>query len=688
MNIICPKCGASNKEGSRFCQSCGEAIVSAEQYKYCSKCGNKLEIHALFCTKCGQKCEDSSNDIQQSVHNNVQTSPITPQYSQPQIQQQVNPYQHPQMQQQVNPYQQPQMQQQVNPYQQPQMQQLVNPYQQPQMQQPINPSPQSSRSANTAQAQGPIKGIYSNVSLIILGSITAVLLITVIIHGMYSVRLKNAVRGEKGDTGFFEGLLQEEEVPKTPKEKFVYQLSNIAPQFSGMMDDLGNNFFDMFVTVNEIDTSKSNVNDTNITISLVMDEDTMTFTSNQNMIYNADTHDTSLVMSGGLEGGDPTSCGYYYTDDSFLFVPTSASSPMIRYTLGEEADDLKKYAAVDRFANMVTKKYTEKEVDWDAKTKELEEGVLADLTDEDFEEGTAYLQILNENKECDTLTIRKTGHEGIELASAISDYLLQGQDNEQLSSSMDSITDEDSMSEEAVDDYNMTLIMYSIDDKAVGMRLSTMKDDQEIYALVVNYEDGKEYDNQFELNDPGSKTEFRGWDSAVSSGGNNYNYYAGFTSYTVEDEKESSNTVIMETSGTDTDSHKTQSGTFTIDTSGTTQTMSINGTVDYSADYSSGGYTSTNNCTYTVVSSEGEEMFHGTIVSDSTGKNEAASIDPPEFIEGSGIDVGSDHQELLNAFGEDFDDSLFSFNNRTIRTFAVYLQSMNVDTSSYIPGGE
>lgn len=52
----CPKCGASNKEGTKYCGTCGAILV-----KLCAKCGAALDEGQKFCPECGEsaikRCE-------------------------------------------------------------------------------------------------------------------------------------------------------------------------------------------------------------------------------------------------------------------------------------------------------------------------------------------------------------------------------------------------------------------------------------------------------------------------------------------------------------------------------------------------------------------------------------------------------------------------------------------------------
>src|SRR5712691_4862321 len=45
---LCPSCGASNREGGKFCSSCGASLVSG-----CPACGAQNEPGDAFCSQCG-----------------------------------------------------------------------------------------------------------------------------------------------------------------------------------------------------------------------------------------------------------------------------------------------------------------------------------------------------------------------------------------------------------------------------------------------------------------------------------------------------------------------------------------------------------------------------------------------------------------------------------------------------------
>ncbi len=50
MQTLCPKCGKPVKEGMKFCAECGASLQPV-----CPKCGGKLNAGAKFCPECGEK---------------------------------------------------------------------------------------------------------------------------------------------------------------------------------------------------------------------------------------------------------------------------------------------------------------------------------------------------------------------------------------------------------------------------------------------------------------------------------------------------------------------------------------------------------------------------------------------------------------------------------------------------------
>ncbi len=61
-NSLCPDCGCSIVEGSKFCPSCGVKIEEKTNNSLCPDCGCSIVEGSKFCSNCGSKLMDQSND--------------------------------------------------------------------------------------------------------------------------------------------------------------------------------------------------------------------------------------------------------------------------------------------------------------------------------------------------------------------------------------------------------------------------------------------------------------------------------------------------------------------------------------------------------------------------------------------------------------------------------------------------
>src|SRR5215472_3348650 len=53
-NMRCSKCGSDNREGRKFCTSCGTPLVAA-----CPKCGASIQPNDRFCGECGTALDNA-----------------------------------------------------------------------------------------------------------------------------------------------------------------------------------------------------------------------------------------------------------------------------------------------------------------------------------------------------------------------------------------------------------------------------------------------------------------------------------------------------------------------------------------------------------------------------------------------------------------------------------------------------
>jgi len=58
--IACPKCGAPNKTGDRFCKDCNAEIMeeTVSEEKKCPSCGMPAKAESRFCPACGSKLDE------------------------------------------------------------------------------------------------------------------------------------------------------------------------------------------------------------------------------------------------------------------------------------------------------------------------------------------------------------------------------------------------------------------------------------------------------------------------------------------------------------------------------------------------------------------------------------------------------------------------------------------------------
>lgn len=61
-SIVCPNCGALNKQDEAFCVNCGLKLEIDEPKKYCPDCGAENPSDAVFCTKCNWSFEGGKPD--------------------------------------------------------------------------------------------------------------------------------------------------------------------------------------------------------------------------------------------------------------------------------------------------------------------------------------------------------------------------------------------------------------------------------------------------------------------------------------------------------------------------------------------------------------------------------------------------------------------------------------------------
>lgn len=53
-DVSCPKCGAKQRAGTKFCAECGAQIPAVSTQAFCTECGTRFEAGMAFCPNCGK----------------------------------------------------------------------------------------------------------------------------------------------------------------------------------------------------------------------------------------------------------------------------------------------------------------------------------------------------------------------------------------------------------------------------------------------------------------------------------------------------------------------------------------------------------------------------------------------------------------------------------------------------------
>ena len=382
---------------------------------FCSQCGSQIADNSVFCPTCGNRVMRAQSQPQASF---VSPNP-QPQYQQvnPQMQGQVPPqYQqvNPQMQGQVPPqYQQPrpQMQGQVPPqYQQPrpQMQGQVPPqYQQPRPQMQGQIPPQPPRPQTPPPQQKPPKKKKKGVAGIIILIIVLVLLLFALLAGVVAFIV-------------FSGVL------KSPKKVFAENVVSITENINGEIPSIGSIPLEAIFHLGVDDTQNSH---TSTRTTEIVSEEMSAYNAElvQTYSYNKDNGDTAYDLTVNVNGSPMGSGSIYFTDDEFLYVPMSTDAPMVRYEMDSAAkENLKNLGAMERYSLMVMEKNRGSEINWKQETKDFSKNALADIPKNSFKKSNGTYMILGAEQKCKTVTVTASDEEAFGLIESLGELIYKG----------------------------------------------------------------------------------------------------------------------------------------------------------------------------------------------------------------------------------------------------------------------
>ncbi|MBR1860884.1 MAG: zinc ribbon domain-containing protein [Lachnospiraceae bacterium] len=611
---------------------------------FCTKCGSPLGENMKFCTKCG------------APNPAVQNTAPQPQPVQPQVQMTVQP---------LPPAQ-------VPP--QPQPQYVYN-------QQPRQAPPQQTVYYQPAPQEKPqSSGVGRRVACIILGVIlTAEVCFALFVYPKF-IDLGRFKKSEVAMTN----------IPNAPKERYLFFLENSFPMIEEKFSDLGTKQFDLFFSMGVDESGKSHQTDTQTTVSLRnMEGEEENVGISQFTTFNKDTGDASMGLN--YEYGDAVcNTGVYFTGNEMNCL--KKNGVVVQYNIPDEQKaGIRNMCAADKFAMIKMGKYSEEVISWEEQMDQLKNGVFAEYTDDDFEITSDSIDILEGNCKCEVVTTTKHGAEGVILFNEIFSRINMVADYPDFTDPLKNAMNEEMMTEDEKAGAEVTVDAISYRNVPVGLRITANIRGESIKAVVFAFYDGNEEHTQFTINVPthyledvdyvadetSEYTEVSYVDKVFSKGGGNYKYETDIKSGTFK--------MNTELSGTISDSSRKMSGDFEVQTTGNNESdWLVTGKISISESTSSSSKTSSNVIDFKIVpiipseladeETENQEM-NGTIRNETTSRFVTPSIDPPIFIEGSGVNVGSD-KDMLTENLRKADDSMFESKNCFIRTLAVYISLM------------
>ena len=650
---------------------------------FCSQCGSQINDGALFCAKCGARISGASVQPQQApVQPQVQPqqTPVQPQtgqvYVQPQAGQtyvqpkpQVQPvYVQPQTQPQQVVYVQPQVQPQPQVVVQPQPQAVVQPQPQvvvqpqavvqPQPQVAVQPQavvqpqpqvivqPQVQTDANGTNASAtPKKKKKSPVAGIIIGVIAVAVVFAALIIGIVK-----------------SGVL------KSPKKVFAENAVGVFENINKELPNIGMSPAESLLHLTVDDTKDSHT--TTTTTSFYSDnEEAAAYESLelvQSYSYDAEKGNAAYdfsVTSGGTVAGTGA---IYFDVDEFIFSPMGASSPMVRYTLDNDAvGNYKKLSAIDRYALMIQGKTKEDETDWNEALKNFTAYAIKDIDKKSFVKSKEDIMIFNKVVSSKVVSVEVKDDDAMNLINGVSDLVYSGVEDEEQKEKID-------LFQELCEDYernggNLNLIMktYSYKNKPVIVRIAADFSGEPFIYEIGYYEKGKEKELNVSSTAGGKNTRYA--DSVISAGLGQYQYTTEYD--------DGDNSLLIEKKGYMLGNNREVNGTLEY----TSKSGIGDGTVPIQDEAVTGTINETilmGNGVSTTVINNGPQSI--TITTEVKRESlQSGKITPPMFLEESGVDCAT-LEELKEAIKIKEEDSIPAVNNSLTRLGQVYaLMSRN-----------
>ena len=598
---------------------------------FCSQCGSQISDEAKFCAKCGARVDGAPMQQQQAQ---VQ-QPTGQTYVQPQPQPQV--VVQPQPQSQVVVQQQPQPQ--VVVQQQPQPQVVVQ--QQPQPQVVVQPQPQPQPAdQGTTDPTAPKKKKKSPVVGIVIGIIAA----AVVFVALIVVIVKSGVL-------------------KSPKKTFAENTVGVFENINKELPNIGMSPAESILHLTVDDTKDSHT--TTTTTSFYSDNAEAAAYENfelvQSYSYDADNGNAAYdfsVSSGGTVAGTGA---IYFEGDQFIFSPMGESTPMVRYTLDDDAvENYKKLSAIDRYALMIQGNSKENETDWNEALKHFTEYAIKDIDKKSFAKSKEDIEILNKVVSSNVVSVDVENDDAMNLINGVSNLVYSNVENEEQKEKIGLFQDLCADYEQNGGNLKLTMKTYSYKKKPVIVRMEAELSGKPYSYEIGYFEKGKEKELNVSSTVDGKNTRYE--DSVISAGLGQYQYTTEYD--------DGDNTLLIEKKGYMLGNNREVNGTIVFtpkngigDGTISMQEESVTGTINETILMGNGSAT-------TTINNGSQSLTITTEVK--REKLQSGKINPPVFSEEAGLDCTS-LDELKEAVKINGEDSIPSVNNSLIRLGQVYV---------------
>ena len=452
-------------------------------------------------------------------------------------------------------------------------------------------------------------------------------------------------------------------VLKSPKKTFAENTVGVFENINKELPNIGMSPAESILHLTVDDTKDSHT--TTTTTSFYSDNAEAAAYENfelvQSYSYDADNGNAAYdfsVSSGGTVAGTGA---IYFEGDQFIFSPMGESTPMVRYTLDDDAvENYKKLSAIDRYALMIQGNSKENETDWNEALKHFTEYAIKDIDKKSFAKSKEDIEILNKVVSSNVVSVDVENDEAMNLINGVSDLIYSNVEDEEQKEKIGLFQDLCADYEQNGGNLKLTMKTYSYKKKPVIVRMEAELSGKPYSYEIGYFEKGKEKELNVSSTVDGKNTRYE--DSVISAGLGQYQYTTEYD--------DGDNTLLIEKKGYMLGNNREVNGTIVFtpkngigDGTISMQEESVTGTINETILMGNGSAT-------TTINNGSQSLTITTEVK--REKLQSGKINPPVFSEEAGLDCTS-LDELKEAVKINGEDSIPSVNNSLIRLGQVYV---------------